>query len=125
MRDIGAEGLRGLKKIREYVFIREISVFLFATSILAILLLFDREPLAPVIAMVASQFITAIISALLWKKNLGRVDHACRSDETIRIRETVSASLPFCMPGIVFFRDDMGRPNDAGGHGVPERPRFL
>jgi O-antigen/teichoic acid export membrane protein len=65
---INSEGLRGLKKTREYAFLSDIGVPLFSTIFLAISLLFIRENHMPIIAYGASVFLVFFLSQFIWNK---------------------------------------------------------
>ncbi len=97
---INSESLRGLKKIREYVFLQNVAVFLFASMILSVALLFTRSERIPVIAYVMSLFIVSALSLTCWLRSAGLNGHG--RGEGVELRPLLKVSLPLLLSGSLF-----------------------
>ncbi len=65
---LNSERLRGLKKIKEYSFLRNVAIPLFAFGILGISSVFISHKVLPVLIYMIVVVITAIISFIFWRK---------------------------------------------------------
>ncbi len=94
---VNAECLRGLKKIKEYSFLMNISLNLFASTIIFILLMFFKNNVSPLISYIASLFIVTFISHMLWQKN-ARLKYTQKSD-SISMRSMFDVAIPMLLSG--------------------------
>ena len=67
---INRESIRGLKKIKEFSFLKNVSIPFLAFLILLLSLRFFKNNLLPLVVYVSAIFITFVLSLLLWLKNL-------------------------------------------------------
>lgn len=68
---IHSESLRGLHKIKEYMFLQNISTTLFALMVVGMAILYSIKALVvPVVALIVGIYVTFIFSVWLWKKHL-------------------------------------------------------
>ncbi|MFQ5836125.1 MAG: oligosaccharide flippase family protein, partial [bacterium] len=97
---INSESLRGIKKIKEYIFLQNVSIFLFATVILALMLPFLREKYVPLIACIASLVLVAFLSLVVWLKNskLNLISHK----NSLKLMDILNVSLPMLLASSLF-----------------------
>jgi O-antigen/teichoic acid export membrane protein len=94
---INAESLRGLKKIKEYAFLMNISTHLFATIMLILLLFYYDHKVIPLIAYISALLISSMISFILWLKSSGF--EKCLQQSVIKIRSLFEVALPMLLSG--------------------------
>jgi len=97
---INSESLRGLKKIKEYVFLQNVSVFLFATIILAVALLFTKDEHVPVIAYIVSLFFVSVLSLTHWLRS-ARLNEITRGNG-VKLKTILNVSLPLLLSSSLF-----------------------
>ena len=67
---IHAESIRGLKRIKEYMFLQHLGIFLIAVTLFLIGISFVKSNFLPIFSYSISVFILAIVSVYLWHKYL-------------------------------------------------------
>ena len=97
---INLEGLRGLKKIKEYSFLQSISIPLFASIILIVLLFFINGIYLPFISHIGSIFIVCIISFIIWIRCFR--NHSAPDSEQVGWKALFNVSLPMFLSGSLF-----------------------
>ncbi len=97
---INSESLRGLKKIKEYSFLQNGSVYLFAIIILALSLLFTKEKLIPLISYIVGVIIVSALSIILWIRDskLNLLPYK----NTIKLKSLLSVSMPMLLTSSLF-----------------------
>ncbi len=97
---LNSESLRGLKKIKEYMFLQDVSIFLFSTIILVLMLFFLREKYVPLIAFTTSLFFVAFLSLVVWLKNsrINLVSHK----NSLKFMDILDVSLPMLLASSLF-----------------------
>ena len=97
---INSASLRGIKKIKEYMFLQNVSVFMFATVILALMLPFLRENYVPLIAYIISLVFVALLSLVVWlkKSKLNLISHR----NSIKLKDILDVSLPMLLASSLF-----------------------
>jgi O-antigen/teichoic acid export membrane protein len=92
---INSESLRGLKKIKEYIFLQNMAAYLFAAILLAGSLLFWRTMAVPLLTYIFALFLVAGIGFALWIKH-AESSEASHKDK-IRARDILGVSLPMLL----------------------------
>ncbi len=97
-----AEALRGLKKILAYGFMRNISIFLFASLIIVFFKLYKQtlNPFDPVIAYAMAISAVALVSVILWLK-YSNILSFTRS-RGVRYKTIFEVSFPLLLTGSIF-----------------------
>ncbi len=97
---LNSESLRGLKKIKEYMFLQDVSIFLFSTIILVLMLFFLREKYVPLIAFTTSLFFVAFLSLVVWlkKSRINLVSHK----NSLKFMDILDVSLPMLLASSLF-----------------------
>jgi O-antigen/teichoic acid export membrane protein len=98
---VNSESLRGLKRIKDYIFLQNVAINLFAAVILAVALFFLRNIYVPLIAYTGSLFLVALISVAMWHKHSGLNMVAHKSN--IKLRDILNVSLPMMLASSLFF----------------------
>jgi len=96
-----AERLRGLKKIKEYSFIKNMGLNLFASILLFVSFFFVKKIYVPIVVYVISIFIMLAFSVFLWNKNFNQkvinnknVDDYKSKIKTMSYKNILSVSIP-------------------------------
>jgi len=97
---MNAESLRGLKKIKEYAFLMDVSVSLFAAVLLVLFLPFTRDSYIPLIAYTLSLILVFILSLAVWLKNSGI--SSILNKKTLKIRSILDVSMPMFLSSSLF-----------------------
>jgi O-antigen/teichoic acid export membrane protein len=97
---ITAESLRGLKKIKEYMFLHDVSIFLFSTIILVLALFFLSEKYVPIIAYTTSLIFVAFLSLVVWLKN-SKVN-LISNKNSLKLKDILDVSLPMLLASSLF-----------------------
>lgn len=97
---INSESLRGLKKIKEFSFLQNTAIFLFASIFLGVSLSFVRGVHVPVVVYVVSIVTVSMLSLYLWISRSGL--SAVRSSDSIRSRAILSVSFPMLLSSSMF-----------------------
>jgi O-antigen/teichoic acid export membrane protein len=97
---LNAGSLRGLKRIKEFSFIQNTAVFLFASVLLGFSLLFVRDVHVPVIVYVTSIALVSVLSVYLWLNGSGL--SAVRSSDSIGHRAMLGVSFPMLLSSSMF-----------------------
>ena len=66
---INSESIRGLRKIKEYAFLKTVSIFLFAIMMLFLLYFKGKHNYDPIISYVIAVYISCFISIIVWFKS--------------------------------------------------------
>lgn len=98
---INQESLRGLRKIKEYTFFQNVSVYLFSALFLACFMFFTREKYVPVVSLLASVFFVAIFSLCKWIKCSKFTTTI--TVNTIKINNILAVSLPMLLSNSIYF----------------------
>lgn len=91
-----SESLRGLKRLREYLFLQILAVPLVAVFALTLMLLFFRRDYTPVVAYGIAVVVVAVFSFLVWQRNSGRNNSGYR-EEGINYRAILNVSVPMLL----------------------------
>ncbi len=106
MLSIHRESLRGLKKIMIFSFFISLSIPLFATIILIILIYVSTGVNMPLYAQVIALLVSALFSIFLWKHHITALRFNVCKDEIINsklsIRKMFSISLPMMLAGSLY-----------------------
>ncbi len=97
---INLGGLRGLKKIKEFSFLYNAAIYLFAIIILAFLLLFTKTNHIPLISYIISVTIVSVLSYTLWLRS-SKFTTLPKKD-SLKFRAILSVSLPMLLTGSLF-----------------------
>jgi len=97
---INSESLRGLKKIKEYVFLQNVAVFLFASMILTVALLFTKDENVPVIAYIISLFFVSVLSLTYWLRS-SRLNECARGNG-VELKTIMKVSMPLLLSSSLF-----------------------
>ncbi len=97
---INLESLRGLKRIKEYAFISNISIAGISVCSLLILLFFFRNSSLPIIALIISHTIIAAYSYRIWRKH-SKIDEIVVTNE-IKIRNIMKVAFPLLFSSSLF-----------------------
>lgn len=97
---MNSESLRGLKKIKEYAFLTDMSVSLFAAALLVIFLPFTRSGYIPLIAYTSSIMFVFILSLTMWLRN-SRINSILKK-KTLKIRSLLDVSMPMFLSSSLF-----------------------
>jgi len=97
---INSESLRGLKKIREYSFLLNVSIPLFATIILTLTLLFAKGKNAPIFSYIISVIFVSVLSFLLWQRNAKLREVS--SGKSLKLKTLLNVSLPLLLSSSLF-----------------------
>jgi O-antigen/teichoic acid export membrane protein len=92
---INSESLRGMKKIKEYIFLQNMSIFLFAAVIISLIFLIFKEArgnFTPLIAYIVSLVTVMFLSFWMWLKSSKL--HQFHSKNNINLRNVITVSLP-------------------------------
>lgn len=92
---MNSEGLRGLRKIKEYIFLQNIAAYLLAAVFLMGTLLFWRAALAPLLAYICALFLVSGIGFAMWLKHVGLTRVADK--DNARVKNILSVSLPMLL----------------------------
>ncbi len=98
---INSASLRGLKKIKEYMFLHDVSIFLFSTIMLVVILFFLREKYVPIITYTISLIFVAFLSLVIWLKNskLNLISHK----NSLKLKDILNTSLPMLLASSLIF----------------------
>lgn len=94
-----AEGLRGLKRIRDYSFLQDMSLPLVGTVVLALSLPFLRSEFAPVAAHLAATVTACGFALVLWARAM---PSAPARAATIRLGTILQVSLPMLVSASLY-----------------------
>lgn len=94
-----AEGLRGLKKIREYTFLQDVAIPLGATALLALSLPFTRDPLLPSAAHFAATVAAAMLALALWARATAPAPPGAAA---VRLGAILQVSLPILVSASLY-----------------------
>jgi len=97
---INSERLRGLKKIREYSFLRYMGLLFFASILLFISFFFVRKIYVPIVVYVISIFIMLAFSVFFWIKNFAKYKNVANYKnkiKTISYKNIFSVSIPMLL----------------------------
>ena len=97
---INSECLRGLKKIKEYMFLQDVSIFLFSTIILVFMLFFFRDKYAPIIAYTTSLIFVSFLSLVVWLKNSKL--NLIANKNSLKLMDILDVSLPMLLSSSLF-----------------------
>jgi O-antigen/teichoic acid export membrane protein len=97
---LNAGSLRGLKKIKEFSFVQNTAVFLFASVLLGVSLMFVRDVNVPVIVYVISIALVAVLSMYLWLGGSGL--SAVHSSDSIRSKAMLGVSFPMLLSSSLY-----------------------
>ncbi len=97
---LNSESLRGLKKIKQYAFLTDMSVSLFAAVILALFLPFTQGRLVPLIAYVLSVFIVFIVSLTMWIRYSGT--SSIQNNHAVEFKTLLNVSIPMLFSSLSF-----------------------
>ena len=103
LKSINQESLRGLKKIKEFSFLMNMSIYLTTALLVGLYILFaeDKTITALLDILVASVFFVAFISFYLWKKNL-IIKNSEQTVDTVRYRTLLNVSIPMLLSSSMF-----------------------
>lgn len=96
-----AECLRGLKKIKEYSFFTNLSVYLIPIMLLLGLSIVSRDKAVPLISYVVGISLMAIAAILLWIKQTRFVE--VTKHKAVHIRTILKTSIPMFWSRLLFF----------------------
>lgn len=96
---IHSEGIRGLKKIKEYMFLQQTGVFVLAVIVFLVVLEFLKSQFLPAFSYAISIIILAIISVYLWHKYFSCFSDVEGSDFSITYKDLFSVSFPMLISG--------------------------
>lgn len=97
---INSESLRGLKKIKEYSFLLNVSIPLFATIILTLTLLFTEEKNAPITSYIISAVLVSVLSFIIWLRNASLKKMS--SGSSLKLKTLLNVSLPLLLSSSLF-----------------------
>ncbi len=97
---MNAESLRGLKKIKEYAFLTEMSISLFAVVLLMVLLPFAGNMYTPLIAYSLGLILVFILSQIMWLRNSKVKSVPCKN--TIGLKSILNVSVPMFLSSSLF-----------------------
>ncbi|WP_457571126.1 flippase [Desulfovulcanus sp.] len=108
---ITKESIRGLKKIKEYAFFNNISVYLFSFIFCFVLFLFYKENYVPVVSYVASLCISLLISVFFLLKTLNFLANSSTMtcccfrhyDCAVSYKNIMFVSIPMLLSSSLFF----------------------
>lgn len=84
---INSESLRGLQKIKEYMFLQNISTTLIGSTLLLVSLAYSLEDLfVPVLALIIAIYITCGFSIWIWSKNLSNLVKDIKSSINVHVK---------------------------------------
>jgi O-antigen/teichoic acid export membrane protein len=89
---INTESLRGLKRIREYALLQNVSISLFAVLLFVLLRMLYTSHYMPLIAYIISLFMVFILSLMAWLKYAEITTNVERNE--LRIRNILNVSIP-------------------------------
>ena len=103
LKSINQESIRGLKKIKEYSFLMNVSLYFSAALLAGLYILFaeDKTITALLDILVASVFFVAFLSFYLWKKNL-IIKNSEQTVDTVRYRTLLNVSIPMLLSSSMF-----------------------
>ena len=94
---INSERLRGLKKIKEYSFLKYMGLLFFASILLFISFFFVKKIYVPIVVYVISIFIMLAFSVFFWIKNFAKYKNVANYKnkiKTISYKNILSVSIP-------------------------------
>ncbi len=98
---INSGSLRGLKKIKEFSFLHNVSIYLFAIIILALFLLSTKGEHIPLISYVLAVAIVCVLSTILWLRSSKLT--SLPDQDSIKLRDLLNVSMPMLLSGLLFF----------------------
>ena len=98
---LNSESLRGLKKIKEFIFLQYVAPYLFAAIILTGALLFWRSAYVPLLAYMGGLFLAAVIAVAMWRTHSGLNMVAHKG--CMRLKDILNVSLPMLLAGSLIF----------------------
>jgi O-antigen/teichoic acid export membrane protein len=98
---INSSLLRAIKKIIAFAFFQHISNFLFASLTMILLLLFSNNKLLPVVSLIVSLFISAVLSQFLWLKNSQL--HSVQESNQTTFKSILDVSMPMLFASSISF----------------------
>ena len=105
---IHCDSLRGLKKIKESVFISNVAQPLFVSVLLGMTLFFTKKPYVPLIAYTAGVTIAFLLSTALWLKDSGIMGIV--PSMNVKYKTLLSISLPMLFTsslGFIIYHTDI------------------
>jgi len=90
-----AECLRGIKKIKEYVFFSKVSVVLVGTIIFSILILYVKEYYLPIVIYVICIVLMSILCWIVWMKKSGL--SLLSYNDSLEYKTILSVSVPMLL----------------------------
>lgn len=100
---INMESLRGLKRIKEYSFLKNVSNPLFAFFILVSLLNITKENHTPIIAYIIGSYLSAIVSFKLWFTYSPLPITSENNRQTINTKSLLGISFPMLLSSSMVF----------------------
>ncbi len=99
---VNSQKIRGLKEIRKFSFIRNMSIPIFASAILGISMMLGRKETFPIIAYLSAVLLTAILSSYLWSNLLKKKENSPgieveKKHEKVNYRMLLRLSIPMLL----------------------------
>ncbi|HEX8575393.1 MAG TPA: flippase [Flavobacterium sp.] len=96
---INSEGLRGLKKISQYVFIQNLGYFLFASILLVVFYKYN-SPYLPLFVYIVALYMIATYSMVVWWKSMDKTNQLV--GYSITMKSLFRLSLPMFLSNAMF-----------------------
>jgi O-antigen/teichoic acid export membrane protein len=96
---LNSESLRGLKKIKEYIFLQNTLLYLISVVIVFILSIYSNQNSIPVIAIITSITIVSILSIFTWIKKSNILSFT--SQNVIKLKDLLRIAIPLLMANSV------------------------
>lgn len=87
--------LRGMKKMKEFSFIRDVAIFLFSILVLIIALNFEKSNSVPIFSYTIAVIFVSVISLYLWLRHMKFTGES--SSEPIKVIKILNISFPMLL----------------------------
>jgi O-antigen/teichoic acid export membrane protein len=97
---INSESIRGIKGIKEFVFLQYIAIFLFPIITLLLVMNVSNKDYVPFLSYIIGLYITAAISVYLWF-NKSKINDMRKSND-LKMRDILKVSMPMLLTSSLF-----------------------